>query len=390
MTERTDLAVLRQNWDGLGREDPLWSILTVPGTRGGRWTEPAFFASGRTEIGRVLAHLRDLGWTPPRRRALGTRSRALDFGCGIGRLTRALAEYFDLVDGVDIAPSMIRRALADNPYGARCRYVLNDRDDLARFDTGRFAFVYSSYVLQHMPPALAGRYVAEFVRLLRPDGVAVFGLPIARRPAPPPHEGLGEEAFVGGHEVLVPIPDRLRPRERVIVPVQVSNASLVDWPTRGERLVWLGARWERLDQPADGPAEAETRSATGYPVLPAGGQTTLDVELTAPAAPGRYRLHLDLLQEHVRWFERATRHEITVAGDPVVEPEPPHMEMYTTPFAEVRGWIEAAGGGLVDVTGVLASNEEYFDADYVGATFTVARQDGTVDAAGSLEPPPGS
>lgn len=33
--------------------------------------------------------------------------RALDFGCGAGRLTQALAGYFEEVCGIDIAPSMI-------------------------------------------------------------------------------------------------------------------------------------------------------------------------------------------------------------------------------------------------------------------------------------------
>ena len=36
------------------------------------------------------------------------RSRSLDFGCGIGRLTQAMAEFFEVCDGVDISPTMIR------------------------------------------------------------------------------------------------------------------------------------------------------------------------------------------------------------------------------------------------------------------------------------------
>lgn len=38
------------------------------------------------------------------------RGVALDFGCGVGRLTRALAAFFDRATGVDISSSMIEEA----------------------------------------------------------------------------------------------------------------------------------------------------------------------------------------------------------------------------------------------------------------------------------------
>ncbi len=50
------------------------------------------------------------------------KRRALDFGCGVGRLTQALARHFNIVDGVDIAPSMIELANQFNRSGGRCRY----------------------------------------------------------------------------------------------------------------------------------------------------------------------------------------------------------------------------------------------------------------------------
>jgi SAM-dependent methyltransferase len=375
-----ELAALRRNWEGFGREDPMWSILTVPGTRGGRWDERRFFSSGRQEVVRVLAHLRDLGWSPPQRRFLGRRRFALDFGCGVGRLTQALAEYFDVVDGVDIAASMIRRALEYNRHGARCRYRLNVRDDLSQFGTGEYAFVYSSYVLQHMPPELARRYVAEFVRLLSPDGVAVFGLPVDRVAPPPAHEPLPEEGFHGEHVLLAPVPATLRPGERAVLPARLHNRSPVDWPTRGERLVWLGARWEPLGGAPDDPARPESRSQTGFAALSAGGSAEVDLELTAPARPGRYLLRIGLVQEFVAWFPMQTEAVVEVAGEPAPEVDAPRMEMYTTPRAEVEAWVGEAGGRVVDVTGVLASNDAYFSAEYVGLTFTVARADGRVSA----------
>jgi ubiquinone/menaquinone biosynthesis C-methylase UbiE len=108
------------------------------------------------------------------------RTCALDFGCGIGRLTRPLAVHFARVIGVDVAESMIRRASELNSDVPNCEFVLNTRADLALFTSGSVDFVYSYIVLQHMERAYAERYIREFVRLLSPQGLAVFQVPSQR------------------------------------------------------------------------------------------------------------------------------------------------------------------------------------------------------------------
>ena len=106
------------------------------------------------------------------------RERALDFGCGPGRLTRALSSRFARCVGVDVSDEMITRARELNPDINNCEFVLNGRPDLELFDSGTFDFVYSSKVLQHMPhPNEAIRYIQEFIRVVRDDGVVVFQLP---------------------------------------------------------------------------------------------------------------------------------------------------------------------------------------------------------------------
>src|SRR5262249_48837046 len=104
-------------------------------------------------------------------------SRALDFGCGVGRLTQALARHFETVVGVDIAPSMLRGARKYNKFGDRCQYVLNERDDLRLFESNSFDFIYSNRVLQHMRPEYGKSYLREFIRVLSPEGLLVFYMP---------------------------------------------------------------------------------------------------------------------------------------------------------------------------------------------------------------------
>src|SRR5262245_19348484 len=104
-------------WERLGRRNALGAILTRDG-RVANWDEAEFLATGRADAARFLT---DLSAIAPS----AARTRALDFGCGVGRITRALAEYFDEVVGVDVASSMIERARALNADRPRCRFVLN-------------------------------------------------------------------------------------------------------------------------------------------------------------------------------------------------------------------------------------------------------------------------
>jgi SAM-dependent methyltransferase len=164
---------LQDDWTRLGREDPLWAVYVAPGTKGGKWDVDEFFALGRREVDGVFAEFDRLGLKPGRR-------RALDFGCGVGRLSQALAAHTDEVIGVDISPPMLEKARELDRSGGRCRFLLNEATDLALVDSGSVDVVYSSLVLQHMPPELARGYLREFVRVLAPGGVAAFQ--VASRP----------------------------------------------------------------------------------------------------------------------------------------------------------------------------------------------------------------
>jgi SAM-dependent methyltransferase len=165
-----DLDALKGAWDAAGKDDPFWSVLSVRDKQKNRWEPQEFLQTGVDEINQVMTHLNELALDVPPR-------RALDFGCGPGRLTQALAAHFEQVDGVDISPSMIALAERLNQQSDRCRYHLNERDDLSRFADQTFDFVYSSITLQHVGPANARSYLKEFIRVLVPGGVLVFQLP---------------------------------------------------------------------------------------------------------------------------------------------------------------------------------------------------------------------
>jgi len=162
-----DLKRLRATWHALGEDDPLWAILSLPDKRGGRWNTDEFFAAGEAEIGWIDELCVPLA--RPRERRL-----AVDFGCGVGRLTRALATRHAQVIGVDISPSMLEQARNLNAHLVNVRFVENAQARLDFLADASVYFIYSSITLHHIPPPLQRAYIAEFLRVLAPDGVAVF------------------------------------------------------------------------------------------------------------------------------------------------------------------------------------------------------------------------
>jgi ubiquinone/menaquinone biosynthesis C-methylase UbiE len=107
--------------------------------------------------------------------------RALEIGCGPGRLMRPMSRHFGEIHGIDVSDEMIAQAnakLSDIPW-AHAHHASGS--DLAQFPSDHFDFVYSYAVFQHIPSAdVVFSYLRETVRVLKPGGFArlqINGLP---------------------------------------------------------------------------------------------------------------------------------------------------------------------------------------------------------------------
>src|SRR6202051_2161263 len=98
------LSGLKSDWESLAQRDALAAILTDESKSGGKWDVTEFMATGDAEIETVLQHLKAIGLQPDPGGAV------LDFGCGVGRLTQALARRFQSLCGIDISVEMIASA----------------------------------------------------------------------------------------------------------------------------------------------------------------------------------------------------------------------------------------------------------------------------------------
>jgi SAM-dependent methyltransferase len=158
------------NWNALAQLDPLWTILSDPAKKFGKWDREEFFGTGDREAERVLAMCKangvDLSY-----------GSALDFGCGVGRMTRAFSHFFPSCVGIDVSEKMVDLARKFNDDRPQCEFVASAAPTLP-FTDKSFDFVFSVLVLQHLPTKkMILGYIAEFIRVAKEGGIIVFQLP---------------------------------------------------------------------------------------------------------------------------------------------------------------------------------------------------------------------
>ncbi len=145
----------------------MWVVLTEPTKKGYRWESDDFFASGVTAVEEILQRIKklDVDLNP------GT---AIDFGCGLGRLTQALSFRFEKSIGVDLSESMIQQAQEYNRFPDKCTYLVNAEPDLRQIPSSSADFVLSLIALQHTSSVYQQQYIDDFFRILKPGGIAYF------------------------------------------------------------------------------------------------------------------------------------------------------------------------------------------------------------------------
>ncbi|MBI1748412.1 MAG: class I SAM-dependent methyltransferase [Acidobacteria bacterium] len=289
---------LQRHWNALGKIDPLWAILTDPQRKNGKWNLKDFFSTGDEEIANAVAYIESLGF-PLKRRT------ALDFGCGVGRLTQALSNYFENCSGIDISPSMIDLAQKFDRSSGRCRYFLNTEDNLKIIADNSCDFVYSNIVLQHMEPRYMIRYIKEFFRVCSPGGLLLFQVPCSMAASRHPVRTGGPladhdfRARIGANVIA------LSKEAGSTFPIiaKITNLSSSAWYPCGNSdnrfTINLGNHW--LDQDQNLIVLDDGRAALTGVLLP-NQEVDLELYVNAPNQPGRYILELDLVQEQVAWF----------------------------------------------------------------------------------------
>lgn len=164
-------------WEKWGKQNPYFAVLTDKKFRNNNLTDDLkseFFESGKNHITHVLKVCRDRldhDFSP---------KRALDFGCGTGRLVIPLAGIADHVVGLDVSDSMLKEAQKNcEDYSVENVSLLKSDDDLSALD-GRFDFIHSYIVLQHVPVVRGRRIFMNLLNHLEEKGICVIHFTYAR------------------------------------------------------------------------------------------------------------------------------------------------------------------------------------------------------------------
>jgi SAM-dependent methyltransferase len=171
-------ARVQRTWTELGGTEPYWSVLSSEQFRMtdfDRYAE-SFYASGRGFADLFEAFLRRNGLE------IGAFPTCLEFGCGVGRVTRWLAERFARVVATDISLSHL--ALARKYLAARglSNVTLHHDAELLGVGAGDpVDAVCSVIVLQHNPPPVIAKVLGLLLGRLRPGGVAFLQVPTYAR-----------------------------------------------------------------------------------------------------------------------------------------------------------------------------------------------------------------
>jgi SAM-dependent methyltransferase len=157
------------NWNAMAELDPLWAILSDPEKKFGKWNAEEFFRDGEREAKRVV------GMCEANRVSV-SHGKMLDFGCGVGRMTRAFSQFFSSCVGIDVSGKMVELARKFNTDRPQCEFVASASATMP-FEDATFDFVFSVLVLQHLPKkSMILDYISEFLRVARGGGVIVFQL----------------------------------------------------------------------------------------------------------------------------------------------------------------------------------------------------------------------
>lgn len=169
-------------YDSVGRTEPYYGVITLDHFLRAN-LDPSvlreFFETGEAQVARVLATIRAhlAADFKPR--------RALDFGCGVGRILIPLAREAGQALGVDVSDAMMAEAARN------CRernltnvsFVKSD-DRLSRLE-GTFDLIHSVIVFQHIAPRRVEVLVRGLLSHLAPAGIGALHfttwLPLRKR-----------------------------------------------------------------------------------------------------------------------------------------------------------------------------------------------------------------
>jgi SAM-dependent methyltransferase len=153
-------------WRKWGVDDPYFGVLADDRFAAAHidQSREQFFATGRDFVSGLIATV-ERHYGPLR------RGRALDHGCGVGRLTLPLAVTFGEIVALDVSPAMLTEATANATRAGHLNIRFGAADDQLTLADGQFDLVNSHLVIQHVPVRRGMILLDALIDRVAPGGV---------------------------------------------------------------------------------------------------------------------------------------------------------------------------------------------------------------------------
>lgn len=160
----------RKTWDKFGRIAPYYSVLVAEEFKPENLSAEnlaAFFDSGSEHVLRLMEMIREL-------RPQFTPQTTVDFGCGVGRVTLALAKISSRVLAVDVSESMLEEARKNCANQDVSNVTFMTTAEFLRQPDASADFVHSFIVLQHIRPASGYPLMAKLISTLKAGAIGAI------------------------------------------------------------------------------------------------------------------------------------------------------------------------------------------------------------------------
>jgi len=159
-----------REWEKFGKSDPYFGVVSHDKFLKVNLTDrnkEEFFESGSRYVDDLLGKIKH--HVSP----AFTVKKALDFGCGVGRLTIPLANVAQEVAGLDVSDSMLSEARKNCDARSIGNVSLFKSDDSLSALKEKYDLIHSFIVFQHIPVTRGERIFENLLEHLENDGVCV-------------------------------------------------------------------------------------------------------------------------------------------------------------------------------------------------------------------------
>ncbi len=158
---------MKKDWNDRANEDAFYYVHSSKRNQ----TEEEFNTSGRKNVKELISDQLQIIASDTNPKSM----KVLEIGCGLGRMTKHIADIFGEVYGVDVSGEMIKQARKRLKSQKNIYLYENNGYDLSEFKGNYFDFIFSFIVFQHIPSKDAVfNYIREAYRVMKPNAVFKF------------------------------------------------------------------------------------------------------------------------------------------------------------------------------------------------------------------------